>query len=142
MAKQKGRTLLVKIGDGAESEVFTTLCGLTTRSIGINNTEYDVTTADCTTPGGALWTEVQNGAKRVAISGTGLIEDETQEVRANTIAMSADAMVNMQIVVPSLGTFAGEFHMASLTYGGEMEGGVTYDMSLNSSGEVTFTPEA
>ncbi|OWU83808.1 hypothetical protein ATO6_15355 [Oceanicola sp. 22II-s10i] len=139
MAKQNGRELLVKIGDGEVSEAFATLCGLNSKSITINNNEVDVTTPDCTTPGGALWTEVLSGAKRVSISGNGFFEDSTAETRLNTVAMSADARANFQIIVPDFGTFEGEFHLASCEYGGETEGGVTYTITLNSSGAVTFT---
>lgn len=139
MAKQKGRALLIKIGDGATPEVFSVLCGLNSKTLTINNNEYDVTTADCTDPGGALWTEVQTGAKRVAVAGNGYFEDSAAEARANTVAMADDATANLQIVVPGLGTFAGAFLMSSLEWGGEMEGGTTYSVSLASSGEVTFT---
>jgi TP901-1 family phage major tail protein len=142
MAKSKGRLLLIKIGDGAETEVFTSLCGLNTRGITINNSEYDVTTADCADPGGALWTEVQNGVKRVAVTGSGFMKDDTAEARLNTVAMSVDALANFQVIVPGLGTFAGEFHVASAGYTGELQGGVSYDISLNSSGVITFTAEA
>lgn len=142
MAKPKGRLLLIKIGDGEVTEEFTTLCGLNTKGITINNSEYDVTTADCADPGGALWTEVQNGTKRVAVTGSGIMKDEAAEERLNTVAMSADAVANFQVIVPGLGTFAGEYHVASAGYSGEMQGGVSYDISLNSSGIITFTAEA
>lgn len=139
MAKQKGRQLLIKIGDGATTEVFSVLCGLTTKTLTINNEEYDVTTADCTTPEGALWTEVQGGLKRVSVAGNGFFEDSTAELRANTIAMSADPICKLQIVVPAFGTFAGSFFMSSMEYGGETTGGVTYSLAFASTGAVTFT---
>lgn len=140
MAKQKGRQLLIKIGDGATpTEVFSVLCGITTKTLTINNEEYDVTTADCTTPEGALWTEVQGGLKRLSVAGNGFFEDSAAELRANTIAMSADPICNLQIIVPSFGTFAGAFFLSSMEYGGEQTGGVTYSLSFASSGAVTFT---
>lgn len=140
MAKQKGRTLLVKIGDAVTpTEGFTTLCGLTTKTLTINNSEYDVTTLDSTTPGGALWTEVQSGAKRVSVSGNGYFEDEANEAAFNTLAMSAEPIANFQVIVPQLGTFAGAFFISSVEFGGEQEGGVTYSFSLASNGTVTFT---
>ena len=139
MAKQKGRQLLVKIGDGANVETFSVLCGLNSKTLTINNSEYDVTTADCTDPGGALWTAVQAGAKRVSVSGNGFFEDSAAEARANDVALSDDSTANFQIIVPGLGTFAGSFFMASLEWGGEVQGGVTYNVSLASTGEVTFT---
>lgn len=139
MAKQKGRLLLIKIGDGEASETFSSLCGLTSKTLTINNTEVDVTTADCTAPGGALWTEVQSGTKRVSVTGNGLFLDATSEARMNTVVMDDDPIANFQIVVPDFGTFAGAFFASSVDYGGEQEGGVTYSLSLASTGPVTFT---
>lgn len=139
MAKQLGRALLVKISDGASPEVFANLCGLNSKTLTINNSSIDVTTPDCTTPEGALWTESLNGLKSISVSGDGFFEDSTTEARMNTVAMLADAKTNFQIVVPAFGTYAGSFRVASLEFGGETEGGVTYSLSLESTGTVTFT---
>lgn len=139
MAKQKGRALLVKIGDGADPEVFSNLCGLNSKSLSINNTSIDVTTPDCTTPEGALWTETLNGLKNVSVSGDGFFEDSTAEARANTVAMQADNQANFEIVVPDFGTYAGAFRIDTLAFGGETEGGSTYSFALSSTGAVTFT---
>ena len=138
MAKQKGRLMLVKIGDGETVEAFTPLCGLRSKTMTINNSEIDVTTADCTTPGGPLWTEILDGAKRVSVSGNGYFKDETAEATLNTLALSGDPVANFQIVVPDFGTFDGAFHVSSLEFGGEQEDGVTYSMTLASSGAITF----
>lgn len=141
MAKQKGRLMLIKIGDGATpTEAFTTLCGLRSKTLTINNAEVDVTSADCTTPGGPLWTEVMDGAKRVSVSGNGYFKDETAEATLTTLALADTPMGNFQIIVPDFGTFEGEFMVSSVEFGGEQEDGVTYSLSLASSGEVTFTP--
>ena len=139
MAKQLGRALLVKIGDGEASEAFSNLCGLNSKSITINNSSIDVTTPDCTTPEGALWTQTLAGLKNVSVSGDGYFEDSVTEARMNTVAMSADNACNFQIVVPDFGTYAGSFRISSLEFGGESEGGVTYSLSLESNGAVTFT---
>ena len=139
MAKQLGRALLVKIGDAASPEVFSNLCGLNSKSLTINNSSIDVTTPDCTSPEGALWTETLSGLKNLAVSGDGFFEDSTAEARMNTVAMAADNSVNIEIVVPDFGTYAGAFRISSLEFGGETEGGVTYSLSLESNGAVTFT---
>jgi len=139
MAKQLGRALLVKIGDGEASEVFSNLCGLNSKSLTINNSSIDVTTPDCTSPEGALWTETLAGLKNVSVSGDGFFEDSTAEARMNTVAMAADNVANFQVVVPDFGTYAGAFRLTSVEYGGETEGGVTYSLSLESTGVVTFT---
>jgi len=139
MAKQLGRALLVKIGDGEVSEAFANLCGLNSKSITINNSSIDVTTPDCTTPEGALWTQTLAGLKNVSVSGDGYFEDSVTEARMNTVAMSADNACNFQVIVPDFGTYAGSFRISSLEFGGESEGGVTYSLSLESNGAVTFT---
>jgi TP901-1 family phage major tail protein len=139
MAKQLGRALLVKIGDGEASETFANLCGLNSKSITINNSSIDVTTPDCTSPEGALWTQTLAGLKNVSVSGDGYFEDSTAEARMNSVAMNADNACNFQIVIPDFGTYAGAFRIASLEFGGQTEGGVTYSLSLESNGAVTFT---
>ena len=138
MAKQLGRALLVKIGDGEIAEAFTNLCGLNSRSLTINNSSIDVTTPDCTAPEGALWTETLNGLKNISVSGDGYFEDSVAEARMNTVAMGADNACNFQIVIPDFGTYSGAFRIASVDFGGETEGGVTYSLSLESNGAVTF----
>lgn len=138
MAKQLGRALLVKIGDGETPEVFANLCGLNSKSLTINNSAIDVTTPDCTAPEGALWTETLNGLKNVSISGDGLFEDSVAEARMNTIAMGADNTCNFEVVIPDFGSYSGAFRLASVDFGGETEGGVTYSLSLESNGAITF----
>lgn len=137
MAKQLGRALLVKIDDGAGTK--NNLCGLNSKSLTLNNSSIDVTTPDCTTPEGALYTETLAGLKNVSVSGDGFFEDSTAEARMNTVAMSNDNSTDFDIVVPDFGTYAGTFRIASLEFGGETEGGVTYSISLESTGTVTFT---
>lgn len=137
--KQKGRQMLVKIGDGAGSEVFTTLCGLTSKTLTINTEEIDVSTADCTDPGGVMWTEVIDGVKRIVVAGNGFFEDSTQEARANAVALATPPVCNLQIVVPAFGTFAGAFFLSPFEWGGDAAGGVTYSLTLSSTGAVTFT---
>ena len=139
MAKQLGRTLLVKISDGAASEAFTTIAGLNSKSITINNSAIDTTTPDATTPGGALWASSLNGLKSMSISGDGIFLDESaQEGRLNTIAMEANPVANFELVVPDFGTYSGEFRVTSLEFGGETEGATTFSLSLESNGTVTY----
>ncbi|WP_459444220.1 phage major tail protein, TP901-1 family [Alphaproteobacteria bacterium US3C007] len=137
MAKQLGRALLVKIDDGGGNK--SNLCGLNSKSLTINNSSIDVTTPDCTSPEGALYTETLAGLKNVSVSGDGFFEDSTAEARMNTVAMAADNSTTFEVVVPDFGTYAGTFRITSVEFGGETEGGVTYSLSLESSGAVTFT---
>tara|TARA_R110000744_G_scaffold90512_1_gene175719 strand:+ start:8877 stop:9305 length:429 start_codon:yes stop_codon:yes gene_type:complete len=139
MAKQLGRSLLLKISDGASPDVYTAFAGLNSKSLTINNSSIDVTTPDATTPGGALWAESLDGLKAVSVSGDGIFLDETdEEGRLNTVAMLADSTSNFQILVPGFGTYTGSFRVASFDFGGESEGAVTFSTSLESNGAIVF----
>ena len=46
-----------------------------------------------------------------------------------------------QIVIPSFGTVQGPFQITSLEFAGEHNGEVTYDMALESAGELTFAAD-
>jgi TP901-1 family phage major tail protein len=140
MAKQLGRALLLKIGDGGENEVFSALAGINSKTLTINNSAIDVTTPDASAPGGVLFASSLNGLKSVSVSGDGVFLSDTAEARLNTVAMQADPVANFEIVVPTFGTYAGEFRVTSYEMGGETEGGVTFSTSLESNGTVTFTP--
>ena len=48
---------------------------------------------------------------------------------------------NYQIVIPAFGTVQGAFQITSLEFAGEHNGEVTYDLSLESAGALTFTAE-
>ena len=134
MAKQLGRRLLVKIGDGAGSEAFTTIAGLNSKSITINNSAIDVTTPDATTPSGVLFAQSLNGLKSVSVSGDSIFLDESaQEGRLNTIAMQADPVANFELIIPDFGTYSGKFRVTSLEFGGETEGEATFSLSLEST---------
>tara|TARA_R110000803_G_scaffold72752_4_gene136463 strand:- start:198 stop:623 length:426 start_codon:yes stop_codon:yes gene_type:complete len=138
MAKQLGRALLLKIGDDASPEVFANLAGINSKSLTINNASIDVTTPDASSPEGALWTETLNGVKNVSLSGDGFFTDSTTELRMNTVAMANDNVCNFTVTVPAFGTYSAAFRIASLEFGGESEGGVTYSISLESTGTVAF----
>lgn len=139
MAKQLGRSFLLQIGDGASSEAFTSIAGINSKSITINNSSIDVTTPDATTPGGVLFSSSLNGLKSVSVSGDGIFLDESaQEGRLNTVAMAADPVASFKLVVPDFGTYSGQFRVTSFEMGGETEGGVTFSLSLESNGTITF----
>lgn len=142
MPKKNGREFLIKMGDGADPEVFSTICGLTSKSFTLNNETFDVTTADCEAPSGALWRELLTGMKSVSLSGNGLFENKTQSEAIIAIAMAGESVANFQVIWPDLGVFAGAFVFATFEGGGEQAGGVTQGLSLESTGEVTFTAAA
>jgi TP901-1 family phage major tail protein len=133
MAAQKGKDLLIKIADG---EGFTTVAGLRSRRIAFNAETVDITHAESAD----RWRELLDGAgvKRASLAGRGLFKDaSTDELMRQTFFDGA--VKNFQVVIPDFGTIQGAFQITSLEFAGEHNGEVTYELSLESAGALTFT---
>lgn len=133
MTAQKGKDLLVKIADGAG---FTTVAGLRTRRLSFNAETVDVTHAESAN----RWRELLDGAgvKRASVSGRGLFKDASTDALMRQTFFDG-AVKNYQVVIPDFGTVAGAFQITNLEFAGEHNGEVTYDIALESAGEMTFT---
>ena len=132
MAAQKGKDLLIKIADG---EGFTTVAGLRSRRIAFNAETVDITHAESAD----RWRELLDGAgvKRASLAGRGLFRDaSTDELMRQTFFDGA--VKNFQVVIPDFGTIQGAFQITSLEFAGEHNGEVTYELSLESAGALTF----
>lgn len=135
MAAQKGSALLLKIGDGGSPESFTTVGGLRSTSITQNDEAVDVTNKDSSNNRELL---ANGGVQSVSISGSGVFTDAASETTLES-DFGASTFSNYQVIVPDFGTYEGAFMVASLEYAGEYNGEVTYSVTLESSGAVTFT---
>ena len=132
MTAQKGKDLLIKIADGAS---FTTVAGLRTRRLAFNAEAVDITHAESAN----RWRELLDGAgvKRASLSGRGLFKDAaTDELMRQTFFDGA--VKSYQIVIPDFGTVEGAFQITNLEFAGEHNGEVTYDVAMESAGELTF----
>jgi TP901-1 family phage major tail protein len=133
MAAQKGKDLLIKIADGSG---FTTVAGLRTRRLAFNAETVDITHAESAN----RWRELLDGAgvKRASVSGRGLFKDASSD-ELMCATFFAGAVKDYQVVIPDFGTVEGAFQVVSLEFAGEHNGEVTFDLSLESAGELTFT---
>ena len=86
MGAQRGRDMLLKIGDGAAPEVFTTVAGLRARTISLNAKTADVTDADSA----GRWRELLAGAgmKSASVSGQGVFRDASSDARAAVVRIN------------------------------------------------------
>jgi TP901-1 family phage major tail protein len=134
MAAQKGAALLVKLGNGASPEVFTTIAGLRSTSMTANDEPVDITNKDSTNTRTLL---PQGGVRSFTISGSGVFLDAAGDDTLRQ-KLGAATFANFQLIVPDFGTFTGPFMVASLEYAGEYNGEVTYSLTLESAGTVTF----
>jgi TP901-1 family phage major tail protein len=133
MSAHKGNDLLIKIADG---DSFTTIAGLRTRRLAFNAEVVDITHAESAN----RWRELLDGAgvKRASISGRGLFTDATTDATVRQTFFDG-TVKNYQIVIPDFGTVDGAFQITNLEFAGEHNGEVTYDVSMESAGELTFT---
>ena len=135
MTAQRGKDLLLKIGDGESPESFTSVAGLRARTITLNARTVDATNSD--SPDG--WRELIAGAgvKSCAVTGAGLFVDAAADETVRQ-AFFDQAMPNWQLIIPDFGTIEGPFQIAALEYAGRHDGEATYSLSLASAGALTF----
>ncbi len=134
MAAQKGSAMLMKVGNGGSPETFTTIGGLRSTSLTVNNESVDVTNKDSS---GKRTLLAAAGVQSISVSGSGVFTDAASEATVKTNAL-ADTQNNYQFLVPDFGTFTGAFQITSLEYAGEFNGEVTYSVSFESAGTITF----
>ena len=86
MAAQRGKDLLLKIGDGGEPETFATVAGLRARTISLNARTVDVTDGDSA----GRWRELLAGAgvRSAAVSGQGVFRDASSDARAAVVRIN------------------------------------------------------
>lgn len=139
MAAQKGADLLLKIGADAtvasDSDTYTTVGGLRSTSISLNQETVDITNKDSA---GARELLADAGVETVSISGSGVFTDAASESTVRT-AFGGANIPNFEVVLPDFGSYIGKFQIASMEYAGEYNGEVTYSLTLESSGAVAFT---
>lgn len=126
-------------GSGTLVEGFRMLGGLRATSFSINAEAIDVTHQ-----GSAQWKTLLEGAgiKSVSISGSGVFEQDSSlaRVRADILAQS---LRNFRVIEHSSGDyFAGSFKMTSLERAGDYNNEQSWSLSLESSGEITYTSVA
>jgi TP901-1 family phage major tail protein len=134
MAAQKGSALLMKIGNGGSPETFTTIGGMRSTSISMNDEVVDITNKDS---GRARAILAQAGVNSMTVSGSGVFTDSASEATLEG-KFDSSTLGNYQFLVPDFGTYTGEFMVASLEYAGEHNGEVTYSVTLENSGAFTF----
>lgn len=138
MTAQKGKDLLLKIGDGGAPEAFNAVGGLRTKTLSLNAQSVDVTHSE--SAGG--WRELLAGAgvRQASVSGAGVFLNEAaaETVRA---AFFAGEIKTWRIVIPGFGDITGPFLIANLDYAGDHDGEATMSLALESAGALAFTPE-
>ena len=135
MAAQSGKDMLLKL-DATGSSSFTTVAGLRTRSLTFNAASIDVTDSESA----GQWRELLagGGIKRAAVSGAGIFKDQASDEAVRSLFFGG-TICDWQLVIPGFGTVAGAFQITSLQFSADYAGEVTFDLALESAGQLSFT---
>lgn len=134
MGAQKGRDLLLKLDAGGTGS-FTSVAGLRSNAISFNAGAVDVTHQESA----GQWRELLAGAgiKSAAIRGSGIFRDAASDAAVRSLFF-AGTIRAWQVVVPDFGVIQGPFQIASFEIAGRHDGEVTFELALESAGELTF----
>ena len=135
MAGQKGKDLLLLVGDGGGTEVFTAVAGMRSNGIKINNESVDVTNKSSA----GVRELMAGGIQSFAASGSGVFLNDAGFTAVHTAVLANGDPTNFQVVVPGLGTYEGPFMISDFEITGEHNGEVTFSMSLDSANAISFT---
>jgi TP901-1 family phage major tail protein len=137
MAVQAGKDLLVKVDMTSDGQ-FETIAGLRAKRVSFNAETVDVTSLDSS--GG--WRELLAGAgvRSAGISGSGVFRDAGTDERARQLFFNG-LTPDFQVIIPDFGVVQGPFQVSALEYAGSLNGEATFELSLQSAGELVFTPD-
>ncbi len=140
LGEQLGRTLLIKVGDGADPEVFSNVCGLKDRSFDLSANSVDTTKPSCTNPGGPVQKTGRPGITSRTFQGNGTFVSSIVMKSFMTKVINTE-IFNAQVIVPGLGTFEGPFFVANFQASGDMENDMQFSATFEAASELEFTAE-
>ncbi len=135
MAGQRGRDVLISIGDGDEPEGFVVVAGIRAKTISLTAGLVEATTSESP----QAWRELiaEASTKRAEVAGSGVFRDAASDARLRLAYFNGEAAM-FRLVIPHFGTMTGRFQIAELSYGGGHDDEATFSIRLISSGVVTF----
>ena len=129
----KGRDFVLKMGDGASSETFTTVGGLRTTSLSINNNPVDITNVSSNG-----WQEMlaDAGTQSIELSADGVVSSDTQFATFEQAAHNRTTH-NYQLESGNGVTREGSFVISSYSESGAHGDAVTFNVTLQSNDAIT-----
>lgn len=132
----QGSAVLLKKGTVAAG---VTIGGMRTTAWTINSETVDTTTADNVNK----WRELlaNAGIKNMSITMSGVLDgvDAHKTMVADVIAATVDIY---GLIVDDFGSFEGAYQLTTVESSGEYNGEATFSITLESGGDITFTPGA
>lgn len=137
MAAQKGKDLLLKVYSDGSGD-FATVAGLRTRTLAFNAETVDVTHQESA----GHWRELLEGAgvKSARLTGAGIFKDAESDETVRSYFFNGTIRA-WQVVIPDFGTMEGPFQITSFEFSGRHDGEVSFELSLDSAGEISFVAD-
>jgi len=134
MTAQSGKDMLLKL-DQTGSGSFITVAGLRTRALAFNAAPIDVTDAESA----GRWRELLagGGIKRASVSGSGIFKDAASDAKIRELFF-AGTIREWQLTLPDFGVVEGPFQIVALEFSADHAGEVTFEIALESAGEMGF----
>lgn len=134
MTAQKGRDLLLKI-DTTGAGVFQTVAGLRANALSFNAESVDITHQESA----GAWRELLAGAglKSANVRGQGIFKDAASDETIRSYFFNG-TIRRWQVIVPDFGMIDGPFQIVALEIAGRHDAEVTFELALESAGELTF----
>lgn len=135
----------ILLGNGATPEVFTAPCAFTSRSLQLSKDMVDTVVPDCDDADASVWVDKTASTKSAQVQGQGVLAmADVDDWRA---FFDADAGKNCRVQLDMSGAnnggfYTGLFHLTSLEIGAERSGKATINVTLMSSGALTWTAAA
>lgn len=135
MAARSGALMLIKVGDGAPSETFTTVGGIRNTSMILNN--HPIQSNHMAS---GIWRESleNSGMQSLTISGDGMFTETDAEELIRGYAF-AGGINNYRLIFANGDYITGAFVVSHYARGGDYEAEERYAITLESAGEITFT---
>ncbi|WP_127145657.1 phage major tail protein, TP901-1 family [Pelagibacterium montanilacus] len=137
MTAQSGKDMLLKL-DPAGSGEFLTVAGMRTKSLAFNAASVDTTDAESA----GRWRELLSGGgiRRASVSGSGIFKDRQSDAEIRALFF-AGTIRRWQLILPDFGVVEGPFQVVALEFAGDHSGEVTFELALESAGELTFAAD-
>lgn len=134
MAAQRGKDILLKTRDET-GLAYVTVAGLRTKRLVLNQQSVDITDSQSA----GRWRELLGGTgvRRASLSASGLFKDKASDTQLRTAFFDSET-TDYQLIMPDFGTLSGRFMITALEYAGNHDGEVTFDIALESAGELIF----
>lgn len=133
-----GTSLLILVGDGADPEVFTAPCGLTSNTFSLTAATGSTVIPFCDDPEAAAWDSKTVTSLSAQVTGSGVMAVESFDVWNNWFLDGAAKNAQVKLDNAALGHYEGPWCLSSFKLTGTRGQKVTVDITLDNSDIISW----